>query len=113
MVENPIFMKELKTKMRSRQSTNVLIALAVTAVLFVSYCYYLALGYILKYGGSNAGNDGWQAGVVVQAILIWLISPALTANAISQEKEQQTWEMLIFTLLTPREILLGKLCARV
>src|ERR1043166_5064031 len=42
-----------------------------------------------------------------------MLAPALTANAISQEKEQQTWEMLLFTLLSGPEILLGKLMARI
>ena len=55
----------------------------------------------------------WLLGVSVHAILIWLLCPALASNAITQEKEQQTWEMLLFTLLTPAEILLGKLAARI
>src|SRR5689334_4335104 len=112
VIENPVFRKEILTKMRSRQSRNVQMALAGVVILFIFYCYFEAIRYIVRYGGPNAGLDGWQVALVIQAILIWIICPALTSNTISQEKEQQTWEMLIFTLLSPREILLGKLAAR-
>src|SRR2546426_8212499 len=97
VIENPVFRKEVLTKMRSRQSPRVQIALVATVMLFVLYCYYMAISHIITYGGANAGTDGWQVALVIQAILIWIISPALTSNTISQEKEQQTWEMLIFT----------------
>src|SRR5207245_411787 len=38
--------------------------------------------------------------------------PVIAANAITREKEQQTWEMLCFTSLHAGEIILGKLMAR-
>jgi ABC-type transport system involved in multi-copper enzyme maturation permease subunit len=112
ILENPVLIKEVKTKMRSRQPARVQAAIGAIIGLFVLYCYYQALAYIIRFGGSNGANDGWSVGLWVQAILIWILAPALTANAISQEKEQQTWEMLLFTLLTPPEILFGKLIAR-
>src|ERR1044071_7605620 len=113
ILENPVLIKEVKTKMRSRQPRRVQAAIAAIIGLFVLYCYYQALRYIVQFGGTNGANDGWSVGLWVQAILIWMLSPALTANSISQEKEQQTWEMLLFTLLSPPEILIGKLAARI
>jgi ABC-type transport system involved in multi-copper enzyme maturation permease subunit len=113
MIENPVLIKEVKTKMRSRQPVRVQAAIAVLVGLFILYCYYQAIGWLVQFGGANAANDGWRIALGMQAILIWLLAPAVTANAISQEKEQQTWEMLLFTLLTPWEILSGKLAARI
>src|SRR5437016_2454043 len=113
ILENPVLIKEVKTKMRSRQPKTVQATIAAIIGLFVFYCYYQAFAYMVKYGGVNSGNDGWSIGIWIQAIFIWMLAPALTANAISQEKEQQTWEMLLFTLLSPSEILFGKLMARV
>ncbi len=112
MLTNPIFIKEILTKMRGRQSPQVLAVLASVMGLFIIWCYYESMYYIVKYGGTMGGRDGWEVGFTIQALLIWLLAPALTANAISQEREQQTWEMLIFTLLSPRDIILGKLFAR-
>ena len=65
-----------------------------------------------RYAGSEDAKVYWQIGVSVHALLIWLLCPALASNAITQEKEQQTWEMLIFTQLRPAEILSGKLLSR-
>lgn len=110
--ENPVLIKELKAKMRSRQPRNVQLALGGVICLLIVWGYYQALRYLVVQGGANAGRDGWQAGIAIQTALVWLLCPALAANAISQEKEQQTWEMLVFTRLTPTEILTGKLAAR-
>src|SRR5687767_8481400 len=112
MLENPVFIKELKTKMRSRQPAQVQLAIGGLIGLFILYCYFQAIRWLVRTGGSGAGTDGWYAGLVLQAVLIWMLAPALTANSISQEKEQQTWEMLTFSLLTPAEIIFGKLAAR-
>lgn len=109
---NPVFHKEVLTKMRGRQSKQVLVTVSTVVGLFVLWCYYEALVWLIRYGGSNSGRDGWAAAAIIQMVLIWILSPALTANAISQEREQQTWEMLLFTRLTPPEIVLGKLFAR-
>ncbi len=111
-LENPVFIKEIKTKMRARQSRGVKIAVACIVGAFVLWCYYEALGYMIRNPGTHAAKDCWVVSIVVQSILIWLLSPALAANAITQEKEQQTWEMMLFTLLRPAEILYGKLAAR-
>jgi ABC-type transport system involved in multi-copper enzyme maturation permease subunit len=112
MFENPVFIKEVKTKMRSRQPAQVQAAVVVIIGLFILYCYYQAIRYLMRFGGGGAATDGWNLALGSQALLMWLLTPSLTANSISQEKEQQTWEMLTFSLLTPAEIIFGKLAAR-
>jgi len=112
LLANPVLIKEVKTKLRGRQSPRSLAVVAGLMALFILWCYYHAIGWLFRFASPRTGEEGWQIGLVMQAILIWALCPALTANAISQEKEQQTWEMLTFTLLTPAEILLGKLLAR-
>lgn len=112
MIENPVFLKEIKTKMRSRQTPAVQMAIAAIILLGLLWGYYNAIVYLVRSGGTPAARDLWNVGVVVQALLIWLLAPSLAANAITQEKEQQTWDMMIFTRLTPGEIVFGKLAAR-
>src|SRR5437879_790517 len=98
-MENPVLIKEIKTKMRSRQTARVQAVVGGTIVLFLLWCYYQAVRWLVFGQGYRAGEDGWAVGIGIQAILIWLLCPSLAANAISQEKEQQTWEMMLFTLL--------------
>jgi ABC-type transport system involved in multi-copper enzyme maturation permease subunit len=67
---------------------------------------------MMRTGGPIIAKDAWMIGVALQAIFLWLLCPSLASNSITQEKEQQTWEMLVFTRLTPSQIVLGKLVAR-
>jgi ABC-type transport system involved in multi-copper enzyme maturation permease subunit len=50
--------------------------------------------------------------LVVQTVAIFVLTPAYLASAIVEEKERGTLELLFTTSLTSREIVLGKLAAR-
>lgn len=112
MYENPVLWKELKTRLRSRQPAPVRAAIFTVVGLFIALCYYYVISNVARYSGRAEARDWWQLAVGIQALLIWLLCPALAVNAITQEKEQQTWQMLVFTLLTPFDILFGKLVSR-
>jgi ABC-2 type transport system permease protein len=112
LFENPVLWKEMKTRVRSRQPVPVRNAIVVVVGGLILFCYYHAMSWLMSDGRADTARDGFHASVVIQSILIWLLGPALAANAVTQEKEQQTWDMLIFTLLTPFEILTGKLLSR-
>src|ERR1051325_915621 len=112
MIENPVLRRELLGRMRSRQPWPIRAAIIGTVALFIAFCYYEALFYMMRDHDRETMREWWQVGLWLQSILIWLLCPALAANAVTREKEQQTWEMLIFTLLSPAEILFGKLVAR-
>jgi ABC-type transport system involved in multi-copper enzyme maturation permease subunit len=47
--------------------------------------------------------------VVFQAIMVSLLTPAFTAGAITSEREQRTYDLLMTTLLPARSVILGKL----
>ncbi len=111
-VENPVLWKELKAKFRWRQPPRVKAAIAGLTLLLIIYAYWQIFATMLREDSIGGAKQWWQVGVALQALLIWLLCPALAANAITQEKEQQTWEMLIFTRLRPAEILSGKLISR-
>jgi ABC-type transport system involved in multi-copper enzyme maturation permease subunit len=112
MTENPVISKELKVRLRMRQTGPVRWAMLAMSVMLVLFLYQQGFAYLANDPSPGAGRTAWQIGLFLQTTLIWLLCPALAANAITQEREQQTWEMLIFTLLTPMEILTGKLIAR-
>ncbi len=110
--ENPVLRKELLLRFRIRQSTPVKIGIVSLMVLALVYLHYVALESLMKEPGAFAGQAVYQITFGVQFLLVGLLAPALTANAISQEREQQTWEMLLVSRLTVGEILWGKLLAR-
>ena len=110
MLSNPVLHKELM-RMRMRQGRPVRMALLTIAPLGVAYFYWLSISYLLR-NQLHSGRDVWMITVMIQFLLIGLLTPAATANAISQEREQQTWDMLLQTRLTPKQIIFGKLAAR-
>ena len=119
--DNPLLAKELRTRMRGPRAFWILFA----------YSGILAVGLMLAYmgwwhssnGGSLSGGGGSAAFTVgkmfygilftVQAILVGIITPSLTAGAISIEKEQRTFEMLSVSLISRSAIVAGKLFSAV
>ena len=78
----------------------------------VSIFYGSIIKSLLDHPGEDTSHIAWSVCIVIQYILVCLIAPAIAANSITQEKEQQTWEMLVFTRLRPVDIIFGKLFAR-
>ena len=112
MISNPVLKKELLLRLRWRQPTPARVGVLLAGLAVIGLVYWVVLSAVLSATGTNNGHDAWQMVVGAQFVLILLVAPAITANAITREKEQQTWEMLIFTRLMPGEIILGKLLAR-
>ena len=106
---NPMLLKELKVKMRSWKA----------AILIGSYNLVLALLtiFIMKLTmNSNIGVINQENILATYAFLvaaqfglITLIAPALTAGAISGERERQTLDILLSTTLRHGSIITGKL----
>ncbi|HLK56830.1 MAG TPA: hypothetical protein VKU00_09710 [Chthonomonadaceae bacterium] len=82
-------------------------------VLLLGFLYWIIIvRWLLNEPSPEASKIAWQIIVWGQFLLICLIAPIVAANTITKEKEQQTWESLIFTSLAPGEIIFGKLMAR-
>lgn len=112
-MENPVLAKELRVRFRSRQTAPVRWAVGSVIGLIILLGYYQAITSMLRDPSADSARGFWQVSFFIQTGLIWLFCPALAANSVTQEKEQQTWEMLVFSLLTPLQILGGKLIVRV
>ncbi len=119
-LDNPVVTKELRGRMRG----------ARTYWLLFGYLFLLSLLFFFWYLGwwsshanamqNGAASAGFTAGRMffkvlfyAQAVMIALITPALTAGGISVEREQRTFEMLRSTVLKPRSIVWGKLVSSV
>lgn len=90
-------------------------------------CAYLGLLVILvllALGGSGGGTGGELSALnvtsrrifeqlsFVQLLLVALLAPVFTAAAITQEKDSQTYDILLATPLTNGQIVLGSLMSR-
>lgn len=112
---NPIVAKEYRSRMRTWRSP---IAMTVYILLLggLGWAIFASMASSARGGfnGSQAANYGqalflWL--ILFQMVLLAFITPALTAGAISSERERQTIDLLFVTKLPPFSILWGKLLA--
>jgi ABC-2 type transport system permease protein len=110
---NPVLVKELRGRMRGARAF-VLITIYLLILSGVTLLLYAALA------GSAASdlNAGRQIGrglflliAAVALIEVCVITPSLTAGSIAGEKEHQTYDLLIASLLSPWQIVWGKLAS--
>jgi len=109
--ENPITIKELRSRMRGARAYVVM-----TSYLFIMGAFVFFIYMLFAIDGSTSSNTNRQAGqaifitmICVQTFLVVFIGPAFTSGAITGEKERQTFDLLKTTLLSPRSFVLGKL----
>ena len=110
---NPVLEREIRGRLRLRRKgglgANVWIARAIGLVIL----YYYSRGLLALWRGtSQDARDLWPLLIYSALALIVLLAPVLTATAITQEREQQTWEILATTRLSGADILLGKWLGR-
>ncbi|MDP4090471.1 MAG: ABC transporter permease subunit [Bacillota bacterium] len=110
---NPVLLKELKVKMRGKKAVFLIgcYNLALTLLtLFIMKTTMMNGGYGSRITAQNIfGTYAFMA--VMQFGLITLIAPALTAGAISGEREKQTLDILMSTTMRHGSIIIGKLFA--
>lgn len=113
--ENTVLTKEMRTRMRGTRAYWLLFfyVLALSGVLFVAYLMwyqeYAQAGYRPMAGNDPLGRRLFQCLFAAQGGMIILITPALTAGMLTIEREQRTFELLLLTMLRPRDIVAGKL----
>jgi ABC-2 type transport system permease protein len=109
---NPVIVKELRSRMRGIRAFATLTGVLILLAGF-SFTLYRVAMVASAYSGTPMSPQIGQilfAGLAfLELMLIATIVPAVTAGAISGEKEQQTYEMLLTTPLHPASILWGKL----
>ena len=110
MTVNPILAFSARRRMRSVR-TALLLTLYSLAVLIFGLA--VAFGAFLKpqisiYTMMN-GQSGYAAMMAFQFFLLLLVTPAMTAGAISGERERQTLDLLLVTHTGSLRIVLGKL----
>ncbi|HUS14201.1 MAG TPA: ABC transporter permease subunit [Chloroflexia bacterium] len=115
IVANPMIHKELRGRMRGGRSFVILTVYLGLMALF-SVLFYAVLNpdrnqYNYGSGNQDAGRNLLSAMVVFETIMVVFLAPAFTAGVISGERERQTFDLLMTTMLKPRSIVLGKMGA--
>jgi ABC-type transport system involved in multi-copper enzyme maturation permease subunit len=112
LTPNPILVKELRSRMRGPRAF-----LTLTGALVIMAGLMIGLASLLTRNTNSFGNmlspqigqalfDGL---VLFELMLVCTVTPAVTAGAISSEREKLTFEMLLSTPLGPAQIVWGKL----
>ena len=107
---NPVLLKEFRTRLRSKKNRTIQLAIGIPAavVILLSYIRLLVGMFSIK----HENGEIWLACAMLQLGIMSFITPGLLANAITQEKEQRTWGLLLITRLSSWQIISGKLFAR-
>jgi ABC-type transport system involved in multi-copper enzyme maturation permease subunit len=111
---NPIIVKELRSRMRGSRT---FVILSIFLLGLAAMCYAILRVYEsqAKVGNfvisAHVGKGLFAALTLAETLLITFLAPAVTAGAISGEREQLTYDLLVATPLRPGRILSGKLVA--
>ncbi|GAB1420429.1 hypothetical protein MASR2M15_05270 [Anaerolineales bacterium] len=109
---NPVMVKELRGRMRGVR------AFAIISIYLALMSSFTLLLYLIRVPIATAtgivitgslGRDLFRGVVGIELMLILFIVPALTAGAITSERERKTYDLLQSTLLAAPNFLIGKL----
>ena len=110
---NPVLEREVRGRLRFKRTGSLRANIWVARILGVVVAYYYVRGMIgIARGTAQDARDFWPLLIYGALVLIVLLAPALAATAITQEREQQTWEILATTQLSAWEVLGGKWIGR-
>lgn len=111
MQANPVIMKELRGRMRGWRAA-VVLTFYLVVLSVITLLFYLLLRPSNFGGGTGSSQVGrllFSSLVVFQTIMVSLLTPAFTSGAITSEREQKTYDLLMTTLLPARSVIFGKL----
>lgn len=116
LLANPVLSRELRGRIRGNRALIVLVVYlsiiaAVTLLVYAAAANSFRGGIDDVEAGRAIGKTIFITVMTASLIQVCVLTPALTAGAVSGEKERQTYDLLITTLLSPLQIALGKLAS--
>lgn len=106
---NPVMVKELRGRMRGVRG------FAIITIFLTLMSFFTVLLYLLRApaGGvvvtGDLGRELFIGVLFIELMLIIFIVPALTAGAITNERERKTYDLLQTTLITKATFVVGKM----
>lgn len=101
---NPVLVNDLRKSWFRRRPVH---AVALMAILILALTLTAAVGVPAIFGWSGTDYPVWR----LPDLLLPIVAPAFAAGAFAKEHEQRTWQDILLTRLTAREIFWGKFLA--
>lgn len=106
-----VILKELRSQMRGGRAFALL-----GAYLLLLIAFEWSISKVFLTNSEKMGAESYKLGFMLfttlslfQLLLISFLTPSFTAGAISREKEQQTFDLLVVSEISPLSVILGKL----
>ena len=107
---NPILASSARRRMRSWRTVIILTLYGALMLAYAIVSSFSTLGLkTMTIGAMRTGIDNYIYSVALQFVLLLLVAPAMTAGAISGERERQTLDLLLVTHMGALKIAVGKL----
>ena len=111
---NPVYGKEIKLKVRSvRFAVTIFLfdlMLGIIAITGFEVMFNIHLNPYVDYSGAA---KVFYILISMEIVAVMFLIPAFTAGSIAGEREKQTLDILLTTVLTPEKIVMGKLLSSV
>ncbi|HKQ09484.1 MAG TPA: ABC transporter permease subunit [Blastocatellia bacterium] len=105
---NPVLIKEMRTRMRGKLAISVLTGYVVTLSIFLGLIFVVITRNAPSMIANQSGRVLTPVLIYVQMSMICLIAPVFSATAISSERREQTFDLLVVSLARPTTIVFGK-----
>lgn len=115
MNSNPIIRSYFKTRMRGVSSPILLTVFSLFLLLVILGMMLLSMEWewlamrCYRLESAHIGMRAFEVCLLIQITLLVLVIPAITAGAISGERERQTLDLLLVTRMSAARIAVGKL----
>ncbi len=116
-VQNPVIRKEMRGAMRGIRPT---VLLTIYLSLMSGFVGLIYIAFASSNDVTTTTNISQTIGKAVfftvvglEMLMVCFLAPALSAGAISAERERQTYDLLRTTLLPTRSLVIGKLNAAI
>jgi ABC-2 type transport system permease protein len=110
---NPVLVKELRGRMRGARAF-VLLSIYLVILSGVTLLFYAAIADVSSGSLDSGRTIGKGLFLLISAVAlieVCFITPTLTSGSIAGEKERQSYDLLVASLLSPWQIIWGKLAA--
>src|SRR4029077_3733071 len=98
---NPVYDKEIRSEIFSQGTLMLRLVIQVSMLLaipFMAFCLYIYPSYAALY-------------ISYVVVFNMLVGPVFSAGSVTSERERETLDLLLTTIITPWQILWGKLIA--
>ncbi|MCI9078283.1 MAG: ABC transporter permease subunit [Lachnospiraceae bacterium] len=111
---NPVYGKEVKLRVRSLKFAMTILffnlGLVAIALLGFEMIFNININYRIDYSGAIVV---YFVIICIEAAMVAFLVPVFTAGSIAGEREKQTLEILLTTVLKPGQIVIGKLMSSI